>query len=72
MEIIDDIMRTKIKILRAEKKMTQKLVAQQLGISQRAYSKIELGHTKLRIEHLINLASIFKVPIRYFFEDIKC
>lgn len=71
MKSIDDIMRARMRSLRAERNFTQEYVAYKLEISQRAYSKIETGKTKLRIEHLIQLAEIFQIPVRYFFEDLE-
>lgn len=64
-------MRAKIRRIRAEKNLTQEYVALELAISQRAYSKIETGKTKLRIDHLIGLAKIFEIPVSYFFENLK-
>mgnify|MGYP003536855521 FL=1 len=71
MKKIDDIMRVRIRSLRAQRNYTQEYVAFKLDISQRAYSKIETGKTKLRIDHLIALADVFKVPINYFFENLE-
>jgi DNA-binding XRE family transcriptional regulator len=40
---------------------TQEYVGLKMGISQNAYSKIELGHTSLTVEHLLRIARILDV-----------
>jgi transcriptional regulator with XRE-family HTH domain len=51
----------KLKQLRELKNFTQEYVAQQLGLSTRAYSKIETGETQLTINRLNEIASILGV-----------
>jgi transcriptional regulator with XRE-family HTH domain len=43
---------------------TQKHVANKLAISQNAYSKIERGGSKMTIERLLQIATIFETDIR--------
>jgi transcriptional regulator with XRE-family HTH domain len=52
----------KIKKLRESRKYSQEYVAEALGISQNAYSKIENEQTKLTTERLSKLAEILEVP----------
>jgi transcriptional regulator with XRE-family HTH domain len=52
----------KIKQIRELKNFTQEYVAQQLGLSTRAYSKIETGETQLTINRLNEISGIFGVP----------
>jgi transcriptional regulator with XRE-family HTH domain len=55
----------KLKQLRELKNFTQEYMAQQLGLSTRAYSKIESGETQLTINRLNEIAAILKVdPIQ--------
>lgn len=42
---------------------TQEYLAAKLGISQNAYSKIELGYTKITVERLFQIASILEVEV---------
>ena len=56
----------RIKELRIRNKITQKTLGEQLGISDRAVSKWELGLSKPSGQNLIHLARIFKVPVEYF------
>lgn len=51
----------KLKQLRELKNFTQEHVAQQLGLSTRAYSKIETGETQLTINRLNEIATILGV-----------
>ncbi len=52
----------KIRRLRELQNLTQQYLADQLGISQRAYSKIENGQTSLSVERLYTLATILNCP----------
>ena len=52
----------KIKQIRELKNFTQEYVAQQLGLSTRAYSKIETGETQLTINRLNEISAILEVP----------
>ncbi|KQM69288.1 hypothetical protein ASE74_04550 [Pedobacter sp. Leaf216] len=49
----------KIKSVRKYKGFTQSQMSDHLKISQNAYSKIELGVTKLSMKHLSQIAEIF-------------
>jgi transcriptional regulator with XRE-family HTH domain len=46
---------------------TQDYVAYKLNISQNAYSKIELGQTKISLKRLYDIADIFNMPLNDFF-----
>ncbi|MFT4152746.1 helix-turn-helix domain-containing protein [Parafilimonas sp.] len=51
----------KIKLLREYRNFTQQYMADELGISQNAYSKIELNKSKLNVniaEHIANILQI--------------
>ena len=51
----------KIKQIRELKNLTQEYIANQLGLSIRAYSKIETGETQLTINRLNEISSILGV-----------
>jgi transcriptional regulator with XRE-family HTH domain len=51
----------KLKQLRELKNFTQEYMAQQLGLSTRAYSKIETGETQLTINRLNEISTILGV-----------
>lgn len=54
---------TNIKRVRRIKSLTQEQIAGKLDISQNAYSKIELGHSKLTVERLFQIAQILDVKV---------
>lgn len=53
---------TKIKYIREDRKITQDVMANKLGISQTAYSKIECNQTQVTIDRLKEIAEILEVP----------
>lgn len=53
----------RIKEIREGRNYTQEFVASELGVSQRAYSKLETGETMVKGDVLVELAKIFKVDI---------
>lgn len=59
----------KIKKFRESKNLSQEFVADYLGISQTAYSKIESNQTKLTADRISSLASLFDVPMYEFFHQ---
>ena len=63
----------KIKQIRELKNITQEYVAQKLGLSTRAYSKIESGETQLTINRLNEISAIFEIdPMEILgFDDAK-
>ena len=52
-----------IRKVREYRDYTQDYLAAKLKISQNAYSKIELGYSKLTIERLFQIASILEVDV---------
>lgn len=60
---------TKIRILREKKNWGQDVLAEKLGISQPAVSKLESGQIKLSWETAEKLANIFEVDPEYFFDS---
>ena len=59
----------KIKKYRELRDFSQEYVADSLGISQTAYSKIESDQTKLSARRLSKLAEIFQISESDFFES---
>jgi transcriptional regulator with XRE-family HTH domain len=60
---------TVIKRIRQERNMKQEDVAQQMGISQAAYSKLENNQTELTVRHCKMLSKIFGVNVYDYLED---
>jgi transcriptional regulator with XRE-family HTH domain len=48
---------------REHKNYTQEYLAYKLNISQNAFSKIELGYTKITLERLFQIAEILEVDV---------
>lgn len=53
----------KIRKIRTLKGLSQDFVAEKLNISQVAYSDIENNKTKLSLERLEEISTIFKIPL---------
>jgi transcriptional regulator with XRE-family HTH domain len=50
-----------IRQIREHRNYTQEYLAAKLKISQNAYSKIELGYTKITVDRLFHIADILEV-----------
>ncbi len=62
----------KIKQIRELKNLTQEHISSQLGLSVRAYSKIESGETQLTINRLKEISAILEIdPIEILGFNIK-
>jgi transcriptional regulator with XRE-family HTH domain len=48
---------------REQKNYTQEYLAYKLNISQNAYSKIELGYTKITVERLFQIAEVLEISV---------
>jgi len=46
------------------KGFTQQYVGEKLGISQNAYSKIEIGKSIITVERLCQIAEIFEIDLK--------
>lgn len=60
---------TVIKHYRERRNYSQRFVAQQMGISQNAYSKIENNLTQLTVHHVKQLSKILQIPITDLLKD---
>jgi len=52
-----------IRKIREFRDYTQEYLAMRLGISQNAYSKIELAYTRITLERLIQIAAILEIDV---------
>lgn len=52
-----------IRKVREYRNYTQEYLAMKLNISQNAYSKIELGYTKITLERLYQIAQVLEVDL---------
>lgn len=58
----------RIKNLREAKNYTQDYLAQKLGITQKAYSKIEANETRLPVDHLLKIAEVLETSVNKILE----
>ena len=49
---------------------TQEYMGYKMGISQNAYSKIELGYTAITVNSLLKIAAIFECPVEKLLENL--
>ncbi len=61
----------RVKEMRLKKNYSQDYIAKKLGISQKAYSKIENNETRLNVEALLSISEILEIPVNNFFGDSK-
>jgi transcriptional regulator with XRE-family HTH domain len=60
-----------IKDLRLNHNYSQSYVAHELNVSQKTYSNMESGKSKIFLEHLRKLASIYNIEITAFMKQIS-
>lgn len=58
-----------IRNLRIKKEYSQEYVGDRLGIGQVAYHKLENGKTKLKLDTILKLATIFEVDANCLFDS---
>lgn len=56
---------------RESKNYTQEYLAYKINISQNAYSKIELGYTKITVERLFQIAEVLEISAVELLESDK-
>ncbi|MED4373955.1 helix-turn-helix transcriptional regulator [Bacillus licheniformis] len=59
----------KLRTIRQAKGITQKFVAESLGIPTATYNGYELGRRKIHVELLKDIAKVLDEPIQNFFEN---
>jgi transcriptional regulator with XRE-family HTH domain len=60
---------SRIKMIRLSKSLSQDYVASKLGISQKAYSKIENSETRLNVDKLLRISDILEEPLNALIGD---
>lgn len=63
MDVVNTHIGHKLKKLRELKNYTQEYIANELGVTQSAYSRMEVGETEITYGKLTKISSILKVPI---------
>ena len=54
---------TKIRKAREQKNYSQEYLASKIGISQNAYSKLELGYSKITLDRFFHIAMLLEIDI---------
>jgi transcriptional regulator with XRE-family HTH domain len=67
---VDDIV-TNIRVVRERLNYTQDYMAMKLNCSQNAYSKLELGYSKLTVMRLIEVCNVLEVPLMDIIQPYK-
>lgn len=68
MRVRMDLVLANIRRSREALHLSQKEVADRLNMSQNAYSKLELGYTKLTLQHFLLIADALNVPYKNILE----
>lgn len=66
-----DTMYSRIRDLREDKDLTQREIAQMLGMSQTGYSKYETGENDIPTQILIKLADFYGTSVDYILGRIN-
>lgn len=61
---------SRIKYIRLVHQLSQKTVAEKIGVSQANLSNIECGRSCCTLENLISLSEVLECPVRDFFVDL--
>ncbi|MFN6039862.1 MAG: helix-turn-helix domain-containing protein, partial [Bacteroidota bacterium] len=59
----------KIRLLRSSKGLTQANMAEELGMTTSAYSKIERAEINIPLNRLYQIAEVLDVPVMIFFQE---
>ncbi|RFZ95450.1 XRE family transcriptional regulator [Mucilaginibacter conchicola] len=62
---------TNIRLARERRNYTQDYLAMRMNVSQNAYSKIELGYSKLTLARLMEICNILEIPIAEMVEPCQ-
>jgi transcriptional regulator with XRE-family HTH domain len=71
MEQDDKSVTDRIKSVRMHKHYSQDYLAKKLGVSQKAYSKIENNETRLNIDTLMSISKILETPVQELLAEPK-
>jgi len=60
-----------IKDLRLQNNYTQNYIAEKIKVSQKTYSNMESGKSKITLEHLTKLSEVYKITLMEFIELVN-
>ena len=64
------VMCRRLRVLREEKMLTQSDVAEKLGVSQAAYSRLEKGEIEVSLNKLIKLSELYGLSLAVLLEGV--
>lgn len=64
------VMCRRLRVLREEKLLTQSDVAEKLGVSQAAYSRLEKGEIEVSLNKLIKLSELYGLSLAVLLEGV--
>ena len=66
---MDDLMKNRLKVLRAERDWSQGDLAERLGVSRQSVNALETGTYDPSLPLAFKIARLFGLPIEQIFED---
>lgn len=67
---VDVFVGTRLRRRRKEMGLTQRNVAQTIGVTSQQYMKYERGDNRISASRLFDVASVLKTPISFFFDEM--
>lgn len=66
---IDRLIGKRIQLRRKELGLTASVLSEKIGIAQQQLSRYERGDNKINVSHLVEIATVLKTSISWFFLD---
>ena len=66
---MDDLMKNRLKVLRAERSWSQGDLAERLGVSRQSVNALETGKYDPSLPLAFKIARLFSLPIAEIFQD---
>ena len=66
---MDDLMKNRLKVLRAERSWSQGDLAERLGVSRQSVNALETGKYDPSLPLAFKIARLFSLPIEEIFQD---
>ncbi|UUX49208.1 helix-turn-helix domain-containing protein [Nisaea acidiphila] len=67
---VDVFVGARLRRRRKEMGMTQRIVAQKIGVTSQQYMKYERGDNRISASRLFDVASVLNTPVSYFFDEM--
>ncbi|MEQ8335354.1 helix-turn-helix transcriptional regulator [Nisaea sp.] len=67
---VDVFVGARLRRRRKEMGMTQRIVAQKIGVTSQQYMKYERGDNRISASRLFDVASVLNTPVSFFFDEM--